>query len=651
MRTIALLAALLFAASCRAQVPFAWDADASAAAPGRKDVYQGETVPLRPSWTGDGVRTNGWAFALLWQTNGMGGAWWSDTADAFTWKPSRDCGADRYTLFVRAVAPGGGVSYRANALFRMLPSPGFAPAALPSPDLYPDLAARLAPYMAAYTQGLALASGVTNEAAVRASADSALQMQITSLAESGTVTGGVIAAGSAADTAVWRDSADSNLFARLENGAGTVYRVSDGVQTNAVCTLMNGFGIAVAHAMISPEHVVYSAPPNTMQMIGGNWSIVYDPDNIGLWQVNNSSFQACWQAFAPDQPLPITAYPTDGINSLVGTAVFTYQSVAVPNAVTNPVATFAYAGDVISSTNDLWQAIVALRAQSGAASSNLVAATNYIIRTYLISSNAWITANFSNRTVAVSLVLANGATNTVTVGGSQNSIDPQATNLLWLALGAGIAAKADKAWGKYAPDGGANPDPAYMTFLNAPATVFGSGCSWSTCGTYAALSSSGTVAFNSGSNGVFSIGPDSTNRFGYTAGGSVLVGAVPLSLRTQGAGTPDGYAWIDYEYSGGDFPVLWFAPSLSVDFQTVESAVWTDNNDGTATAIAPAASAGGFFKATTAAAAGVVFFSAMPARFDGGVFGSPHAFPVKYDSTITITSGGRTYRVPAELAD
>ena len=190
-----------------------------------------------------------------------------------------------------------------------------------------------------------------------------------------------------------------------------------------------------------------------------------------------------------------------------------------------------------------------------------------------------------------------------------------------------------------------------MTFLNAPATVVGSGCSWSTCGTYAVLSASGTVAFNSGSNGVFSIGPDSTNRFGYTVGGSVLVGAVPASLRVYGAGTPQGYAEITYDYAGGSFPVLWFAPSLAVDFQAVGSVVWTDNLDGTATATAPAASAAGFFKATTALAGVPVFTSSMPARFDGGVFGSPSAPPVRYDSTITIPVNGHTYRIPVQLVE
>jgi hypothetical protein len=245
----------------------------------------------------------------------------------------------------------------------------------------------------------------------------------------------------------------------------------------------------------------------------------------------------------------------------------------------------------------------------------------------------------------------------VSVGGNPG-IDPEATNLLWSALSEGLsglssqlAGKADKAWGKYAPDGSSNPDPDYMTFLNAPATLFGSGCSWETYGTYAVLITPGTVAFAAGRNGVFRIGPDSTNYFGYATGGSVLVGASPDSLIVYSGGQTNGYAEITYDYAGGDDPSVWFTAALSIDFSLVETALWTDNLDGTATAIVPATTAAGFWKATTSASFSSVFETTMPARFSGGVFGGTNSTPVFYDSTVTISSGGHTYRIPAQLAD
>jgi hypothetical protein len=38
----------------------------------------------------------------------------------------------------------------------------------------------------------------------------------------------------------------------------------------------------------------------------------------------------------------------------------------------------------------------------------------------------------------------------------------------------------------------------------------------------------------------------------------------------------------------------------------------------------------------------------MPSRFSGGVWGATNAVPVVYDSTITVESGGKSYRIPAE---
>ncbi len=187
-----------------------------------------------------------------------------------------------------------------------------------------------------------------------------------------------------------------------------------------------------------------------------------------------------------------------------------------------------------------------------------------------------------------------------------------------------------------------------MTFINSPAAVFASGAQWSTYGTYAVLTATGTVAFASGGDGQFRLGPNSTNWFGYVGGGSVTVGAVPESLRVTGGGKTGGYAEIVYPYAGGDFPTLWFTPTLSLDFIDVAGAVWVDNLDGTATATVPAESPAGFWRATTTTVIDNYFKTTMPALFSGGVIGSTNSAPVVYDSVITISAGGKTYRIPAE---
>lgn len=276
-------------------------------------------------------------------------------------------------------------------------------------------------------------------------------------------------------------------------------------------------------------------------------------------------------------------------------------------------------------------------------------ATNALVQSYLLGSNAWMIV--SNDVLRIWQLSPTNSLQTNLLWQSGDAFPAAATQTLWTAilqLTQDLDAKGDRAWGNYAPDGSDNPDPAYMTFLNAPATVYASGAQWSTYGTYAVLTATGTVAFASGGDGQFRIGPNSTNWFGYIQGGSVTVGAVPDSLTVTGGGQTGGYAEIVYPYSGGDFPALWFTPSLALDFTEVGGAVWIDNLDGTATATAPAESAAGFWYATTTSVIDNYFTSTMPARLDGGIVGATNALPVVYDSVITISAGGKNYRIPAQ---
>ena len=284
-----------------------------------------------------------------------------------------------------------------------------------------------------------------------------------------------------------------------------------------------------------------------------------------------------------------------------------------------------------------------------ATTGDLAASASAIVQTYILTTNAWMTV--SNSTLSVTII-TNGVTDTIwSSAESAGGLDPSFSNAVWSALSglsAALGGKADTAWGTHTPYGEANPDPEYMTWLNAPATVFASGAQWSTDGTFAVLTTAGTVAFAAGDSGQFRIGPNSTNWFGYISGGSVTIGAVAESIAVTEGGTSNGIATIVYPYSGGDFPALWFTPALSVDFTEMEGVAWVDNANGTATVTAPATAPGGFYSATTTAMFDNYFRSTMPARLDGGVFGATNAAPVVYDSVITIESGGKTYRIPAQ---
>lgn len=270
----------------------------------------------------------------------------------------------------------------------------------------------------------------------------------------------------------------------------------------------------------------------------------------------------------------------------------------------------------------------------------IAAATNELVTTYLLGNDAWMV--ISNKTLSIGRT-----TNDVPVvlwssSGSTGASGVD-TNLV-AALQEAIAGKADKAWGKYAPDGSPNPESEYMVFLNTPAIMHASGLQWATCGAYGVLAQSGAVAFTTVTNGEVRWGLDlQTNYIALVRGGSIVVGAAAQSITVA-----DGEATIVYPYSGGDFPVLWYSPALNVPFTIQEGVVWTDRQDGTAAVIAPAEAPRGFWYATSTAEIDGIVDIHMATRLTGGLFGAPNAPPVYYDSTITISSGGKSYRIPAE---
>jgi hypothetical protein len=275
----------------------------------------------------------------------------------------------------------------------------------------------------------------------------------------------------------------------------------------------------------------------------------------------------------------------------------------------------------------------------------------------IVNASTWMVV--SNETLTVFHRSADGLTNILwsSLQSAQpppGGIDPEATNALWGAISAlqqQVAAMPGAAWGDFAPDGSLNPAPDQMVFINRPTVMFAAGYRWQAYGTHAVIQSYGTAAFEAGGDGQYRIGPDSENWFGYVAGGTLIIGAVAQGISTDAAGTPEGTAQIIYPFSGGDYPVIWFAPALSVAWEEIPGVTWSDNGNGTATVTAPATSPSGFWRATTSSTVANMFSSTMPAVFSGGVFGSTNSAPVIYNSTITIQSGGSTYRLPAQLSE
>ena len=283
-----------------------------------------------------------------------------------------------------------------------------------------------------------------------------------------------------------------------------------------------------------------------------------------------------------------------------------------------------------------------------ATAADVAAEIDDLVQTWFLGTNAYLTVSNSVLTIWRDAAGNGGAATSLWSSAESQggpAIDPALTNALWGA----ISTKANKSWGDYAPDGSENPDPEFMVILNRPATMHMSGYTWETYGTYALLTTAGTTAFESGGDGGLRVGPDPDNYFGFTQGGQITIGAKTQGINVVGAGTPEGYAELLYEYHGGPWPVIWFAPGLDVPWDNINAGVvWKDNGDGTATATAPATTQQGYFKATTTFTADNYFITTMPIKAPAGVFGNPSVPPVVYDSTVTITIGDKQYRIPAE---
>lgn len=223
--------------------------------------------------------------------------------------------------------------------------------------------------------------------------------------------------------------------------------------------------------------------------------------------------------------------------------------------------------------------------------------------------------------------------------------DAASTNALWQAIDKGTSN-----WGNFAPDGTANPEPNFMVYLNRPALVVGSGIHFETSGAYSVMITDGAVAFaNNGQDGSIRWGLDSENYVSIVQGGSVLVGAKANSIDMD---TENEIVTIEYPYSGGDYPVLYFTPSLANDFTVVESPTWVDLGTGFAqVSVSTVNTSSGFFKAMTSVQTSATFDANVPIKASKGLITNNPLDPIIFDSTIIIEQNGKKYRIPAQLVE
>jgi hypothetical protein len=130
-----LLAVLLLCAVSAMAVPHRWVAEVSRPVAEEVFAFQGETIEFYPEITAYGEPFVADAYQLHYQTNGMGGLYFSGAITTnlpVLFTPSMDIGATSYSFFVESTNSVG-LCFRSFGTIRMKKSPGFSPNTIPLP--------------------------------------------------------------------------------------------------------------------------------------------------------------------------------------------------------------------------------------------------------------------------------------------------------------------------------------------------------------------------------------------------------------------------------------------------------------------------------------------------------------------------------------
>ncbi|MGI5868686.1 MAG: hypothetical protein ACOX9C_04470 [Kiritimatiellia bacterium] len=661
--TVLLAFALLLIMARAAIYTNAWDVELGRNPPVVLDVWRGETVALCAR---TGISDIADAM-FLWQSPDMGESWYATNAAASAsgdvtavWTPAMDSGAATYSYFFRV----GGDIYRPRGTIKMKGSPGAVPNEVAIPPRTIDFATVVvtnAPWTTPAEVEAMLADidgGVIEEQdpvaaewqAAHLAADNPHQITAEEIG------------------ALTTDWAATGTVARArEVGVGdTRITASDGeARLHGVRCQPGVYGDGTRIIVADATGVGYNGPP-----VGAVFTFSHDEDgariyhSAGIWRIilTPAPFSAVyldnelaagdpghvrltWFAETYTIPAPGALEVAADNDDALGSAHLSWygEGPSSDRLVTRPELDDALGGVVTQP--DLDEALGNVVTQPDL-DARLDDATNAVVASIFSLREAnLIVSNDTASIVQDGAVLWSSA--------SGGGVPPAVTNALWESirtLSGTVAtlqeqlAAQTRNWGAYAPDGTLNPDPQHMVYLNTPTTVWAAGFQWATSGGFSVLATTGAVAFASGDSGEMRIGPaDGAHYFGYRTGGSVEVGCM-----AGGITVADDVATIIYPYDSGDFPTLWFAPDLATPWEPMEGVVWIDRGDGTATVTAPATTERGFFRATTSMSYDSEFITTMPANLSAGVFGATNLPPVRYDSTITISSGGRNYRIPAE---
>lgn len=206
-------------------------------------------------------------------------------------------------------------------------------------------------------------------------------------------------------------------------------------------------------------------------------------------------------------------------------------------------------------------------------------------------------------------------------------------------------------WADWTASGVSNSTGAVM--LDRGAVYFGStNVTWATDGGFAVLTSHSLPASASGGSSQFRIGLDVEDWFGFEITASYLVNALPTGFSVDNTAHT---ATIATAYAAGyetTPPLVYYAQTLAQPFAPWDGGIveWTHDGAVSTATVNGVSGTSGFFVLKAEVAGGAVFRSTMPALMEGYRVesGGEYVGTLQPDAIITISSGGKTYRVMAQ---
>ncbi|MBR2938701.1 MAG: hypothetical protein IKC15_02430 [Kiritimatiellae bacterium] len=308
-------------------------------------------------------------------------------------------------------------------------------------------------------------------------------------------------------------------------------------------------------------------------------------------------------------------------------------------------AAVEYTDNQISPVQD---SVSALNDRLDNAEANIDSAIQDALDLYILNTNASITV--SNRVIRV--IEHDGGTNIVRYTGVDIAAYSAATNALneaIAALRALLATKIDSPanWADFAATGLTNGSDTVMLDRGSVTLTDGT-VTWTPVGGYYFMTGSATA---SGNSSQFRIGTDADDWFGLEVSAAYLAKILPNSIQVSPTTVTLGTAF-DPSYLT-EAPHVYFTPSLGLDFEELESGVaWSQagtNYVATVSGIADTYPSG-FFRLKAMRSGGVIMRSTLPILPEGYRVEKSGAYvdTVQPDSVITVTVGGKSYKVIGE---